>query len=485
MTPPPLLQLSRITKHFGALEALRDVDFTLGTGEVHALLGENGAGKSTLMNIAVGLLRPDSGSIAVEGQVRTMRGPLEARRLGIGMVHQHFTSVPALTVADNVALATGWPLRRGELHRRVREAASRIGWDLDPGAPVDELSAGQKQRLEVVKALAENARILLLDEPSSVLSPPDAEALLDLVRRLTTRGVSSVLITHKLTEAIRVADRVTVLRRGHVVHTGSMTEADQQALATHMLGAPPPPRRIRRPRSSGSTCVTVEGLAVKRLGFTGSGLKRASFTANAGEVVGIAAVEGNGERELLRCLAGLVGPLAGRARVTGPVSFIPEDRTTEALVGEFTLTENLVLSQGSSAPWSKRGWLDWKLAAERCIDLIDQFGVRTRGPGTLARTLSGGNQQRMVIAGALERRPSVIIAENITRGLDFSATAVVLAKLREAAESGACVLLHLADLDELLEVADRMLVVANGVVTEPSPDMNRTEIGQRMLGADG
>lgn len=170
--------------------------------------------------------------------------------------------------------------------------------------------------------------------------------------------------------------------------------------------------------------------------------------------------------------------------MTGPVSFIPEDRTTEALVAEFTLTENLVLSQGPSAPWSKRGWLDWALAAERCASLIKQYGVRTPGPGTLARTLSGGNQQRMVIAGALERRPSVIIAENLTRGLDFSATAVVLAKLREAAEAGACVLLHLADLDELLEVADRMLVVANGVVTEPSPDMNRTEIGQRMLGAD-
>lgn len=484
MTFPPLLQLSRITKHFGALEALRDVDFTLGAGEVHALLGENGAGKSTLMNIAVGLLHPDSGTIAVEGQDRAMRSPREARQLGIGMVHQHFTSVPALTVAENVALATGWPLHRGALHRRVREAALKMGWDLDPGAPVDELSAGQKQRLEVVKALAENARILLLDEPSSILSPPDAEALLDMVRRLTTHGVSSVLITHKLTEAMRVADRVTVLRRGRVVHTGSMAEADQQALATHMLGATPPPPPVRHPRSTGRVSVTVEGLAVKRLGFTGAGLKSASFSANAGEVVGIAAVEGNGERELLRCLAGLVGPLAGSVSVTRPVSFIPEDRTTEALVGEFTLTENLVLSQGVSAPWMKRGWLDWKLAGQRCAELIEQFGVRAPGPSTSARSLSGGNQQRMVIAGALERHPSVIIAENITRGLDFSATAVVLARLREAAESGACVILHLADLDELLEVADRVLVVANGVVTEPSLAMNRNEIGQRMLGAD-
>lgn len=485
MTRPPLLQLSGITKHFGALEALRDVTFTLGQGEVHALLGENGAGKSTLMNIAVGLLPADSGTIAVDGQVRQLRSPLDSRRLGIGMVHQHFTSIPALTVAENVALATGWSLRGAELHKRVHAAAMRIEWDLDPLAPVSTLSAGMKQRLEVVKALAADARILLLDEPSSVLSPPDAEALLALIAGLKPRGVSSVLITHKLAEAINVADRVTVLRRGRVVHTGPAGETDAQALARHMLGAPPPPPPVKRARTSGRTVIDVDGLAVRRPGLADRGLKEASFKAQAGEVLGVAAVEGNGERELLRCLAGLIRPSAGRVTVTGPVSFIPEDRTTEALIGEFTLTENLALSQGASAPWARRGWLDWTRVGKRCADLIDQFGVRAAGPETIARSLSGGNQQRMVIAGALERKPSVIVAENITRGLDFSATAAMHARLRDAADAGACVVLYLADLDELLEVADRILVVANGIVSEPSLELNRAEIGRRMLGADG
>lgn len=479
----PLLQLSGITKRFGAIEALRDVSFTLGAGEIHALLGENGAGKSTLMHVTVGLLRPDAGTIAVNGQVHAVRNPLDARRLGIGMVHQHFTSIPALTVAENVALATGWPLGRRELHSRVRAAAAEIGWDLDPEARVRDLSAGLKQRLEVVKALATHARILLLDEPSSVLSPVDAEALLATIRGLKTRGLSSVLITHKLAEATSVADRVTVLRRGRVVHTGPIGQTDVQALAIHMLGAAPPPP-VSRIRTEGEVRITVAKLAVERVGVGGTGLKEASFEAKGGEVVGIAAVEGNGERELLRAIAGLLRPSAGRMMVTGPVSFIPEDRTTEALIGEFSLTENLVLSQAAAAPWVRHGWLDWALASGRCADLIERFGIRAAGPQVTARSLSGGNQQRMVIAGALERRPAVLIAENITRGLDFKATAEMHAKLREAAAARVCVVLHLADLDELMEVSDRLLVVANGVLTEPPHGATRSEIGRRMLGME-
>jgi len=481
---PPLLQLSGITKRFGPLEALRDVTFTLREGEIHALLGENGAGKSTLMNIAVGLLRPDAGTIAVNGAVQAVRNPLEARRLGIGMVHQHFTSIPALTVMENIALATGWPLRRQELHGRVRAAAAEIGWDVDPEALVQELSAGLKQRLEIVKALATNARILLLDEPSSVLSPIDAELLLSIIRGLKTRGVSSVLITHKLAEATSVADRVTVLRRGQVVHTGAISQTDIQALAIHMLGEPPP-APIPRNRTGGDVSITAANLAVERLGAGGSGVRDASFTARGGEVLGIAAVEGNGERELLRAIAGLARASAGRMTVAGPVSFIPEDRTTEALIGEFTLTENFVLSQGTAGPWVRNGWLDWPQAARRCADVIRAFAVQAPGPRAIARSLSGGNQQRMVIAGALERKPAVLVAENITRGLDVKATSEVHARLREAAAAGVCVVLHLADLDELVEIADRILVMVNGVLTEVSPEATRIEIGRRMLGMVG
>lgn len=480
----PLLQLSGISKRFGGVEALRDVSFTLAAGEIHALLGENGAGKSTLMNIVVGLLHPDAGEIAVNGVTQAVGNPLDARRLGIGMVHQHFTSIPAFTVAENVALATGWRLRPGELSARVRKVAGEIGWDLDPDAQVQELSAGLKQRLEVVKALATNASILLLDEPSSVLSPVDADALLSTIQGLRARGVSSVLITHKLSEAVSVADRVTVLRRGEVVHEGAVAATTSAALAVHMLGAPPP-KAAARSRTVGETRVTVDRLVVPRMGSSGSGLREASFTAQAGEIVGIAAVEGNGERELLRAIAGLVPLGSGAITVASPVAFIPEDRTTEALIGEFSLTENLILSQGAAAPWAQGAWLDRKGAERRTTELIEQFAVRAAGPEAMARSLSGGNQQRMVIAGALERNPAVLIGENVTRGLDLRATAEIHERLRQAAAAGVCVLLHLADLDELLELSDRILVMANGVLSHLAGGATRLDIGRRMLGVAG
>jgi simple sugar transport system ATP-binding protein len=226
-------------------------------------------------------------------------------------------------------------------------------------------------------------------------------------------------------------------------------------------------------------------LVVQQTGAGGTGVRDASFEARGGEVVGIAAVEGNGERELLRAVSGLHAAASGQVEVTGPVSFIPEDRTTEAVVGEFTLTENLVLSQGAVAPWVRKGWLDWTVAARECASLMERFGVHAAGPHVIARSLSGGNQQRMVIAGALERHPSVLVAENITRGLDFQATSAVHTRLREAALAGVCVLLYLTDLDELMEVSDRVLIMAGGVLSEPPPDATRAEIGRRMLGMGG
>ncbi len=477
-----VLKLSGISKRFGATQALRSVDFTLEAGGIHALLGENGAGKSTLMKIAFGLLHADSGTIAVHGNLRPVRGPVQARRLGIGMVHQHFTSIPSFTVAENVALATGWPPHPRALRARVAALITETGMDLDPDAPVQELSAGLKQRLEILKALAAEARILLLDEPSSALSPVDAESLLELIRVLRDRGVASVLITHKLDEALGLADRVTVLRRGAVVHTGPVAEVTAHELAVCMLGEAPSGSARLAPEP-GEIRVRADAVAVARLGASGTGLRSASFVARAGEVVGVAAVEGNGQRELLRTIAGLMRPRQGTLEVTGPVSFIPEDRTTEALVDSFSLTENLALSQGRNAPWVHGLWMNWREARGRTAALIQQFAVRAPGPEVTARSLSGGNQQRMVIAGALERRPMVLVAENLTRGLDLRATADVHLRLRETAAAGACVVVHLADLDELREVADRILVLANGVLSEMEPTASRLDIGRRMLGA--
>jgi simple sugar transport system ATP-binding protein len=482
----PALDLRGIHKYFGTVEALAGVDFTLEPGEIHALLGENGAGKSTLMKIAFGLLRPDAGSVAIGGVQVRLAKPAEARRRGVGMVHQHFTSIPAFTVAENVALAAGWRVRPRELAERVRRLAEAMGLSIDPMLRVADLSAGLKQRVEVLKALAGNASVLLLDEPTSVLSPPDAEALLRQVEEFRARGVATVLITHKLREAIAIADRVTVLRRGRVVHSGPVKQQTPATLAAHMLGAGSNPDLappVRTAASGPDVRVRGEGLTVDRLGGSGTGLRSATLAIAAGELVGLAAVEGNGQRELLRAIAGVVPPTAGLLEVLGPVGFVPEDRTAEALIGEFTLTENLVLSQGGAAPWIRGPWIDWDRARERAVALIDAFGVRTAGPTAPAASLSGGNQQRLVIAEALERRPAVLVAENPTRGLDFRAAQEVMERLKAAAASGVAVLVHLGDLDELLAVATRIVVLSDGVLSEMPASASREEIGRRMLGA--
>ena len=478
----PLLQLSGIHKRFGQVEALRDVSFRLEPGEIHALLGENGAGKSTLMKVAYGLVAPDAGTIRVRGSEARLHDAMAARRLGIGMVHQHFTSIPALTVAENVALAAGWRPVPREIRARVSRLAEEFGLPLDPAARVEDLSAGLKQRLEVVKALASNAALLLLDEPSSVLPPDEAAALLEMIRRFRARGIPSVLITHKLHEALAVADRVTVLRRGVVVHEGPTAGETPASLAAHMLGIAPPAEEPPPVMAGGEVRVRLQGVSAARLGASGSALHEASLEVRAGEVVGVAAVEGNGQRELLRVIAGTARVAAGEAAVTLPVSFIPEDRTAEALVGEFSLAENLVLAQGQAAPWVRGPWLDWDRARARTTELMSAFGVRALGPDARAAALSGGNQQRMVIAAALERRPQVLVAENPTRGLDLRATAEVHARLRAAAAEGVAVVVHLGDLDELLALATRVIVMAGGRATSLPPGTPREAIGRQMLG---
>jgi simple sugar transport system ATP-binding protein len=479
---PSLVELKSIFKRFGRVEALRGVDFTLEAGEVHALLGENGAGKSTLMRVAYGLIQPDAGTISVRGAPQRFRGPIDARRQGIGMVHQHFTSIPRLTVLENITLTAGWAHRPGPMRERVRDLGQSTGLTLDPDAPVEELSAGLKQRLEVLKALAGEARVLLLDEPSSVLSPVEASALFDVVSRFREQGISTVLITHKMGEALAIADRVTVLRRGAVVHTGRAAAETAESLAMHMLGEAPPPRGARAAARPGAERVHVRDLMLPRLAGSGTGLFEATFSAHAGEVLGVAAVEGNGQRELLRAIAGVARPTKGSLTVTPPVSFIPEDRTGEGLVADFSLCENLVLNQGASAPWIRGPWVDWRRAAQRVEELISGYRLTTTGPDAPARSLSGGNQQRLLIASALERQPTVLVAENPTRGLDLRATAEVLDRLREAARNGVAVIVHLADLDELLELVDRVLVVASGVVSEVPRGATRDQIGRRMLG---
>jgi general nucleoside transport system ATP-binding protein len=477
------LELTGIHKRFGPVHALRGVDFLLHSGEVHALLGENGAGKSTLMHIVYGLQRADAGEIRLNGTSRRVTTPRSARSLGIGMVHQHFTSVPALTVAENVALTAGWRVEPTEMRERARALSERMGLPLDPDQRAGRLSVSLKQRLEVVKALASDAKILLLDEPTAVLAPPEAEELLEMIRGFTTQGGAAVLITHKLDEALRASDRITVLRQGSVVLTSTTKDQSIDSLARAMVGegvaSPSQPQRSTgvAPRET----IRCDALELSRESGYGIAIRHATLSVGAGEVVGVAAIEGNGQRELLRAVAGRIVPLRGKLQVAQPVGFIPEDRTSEGLISSFSLTENVVLGLGENAPWVRNGRVDWGEAERTTADLLQDLDVVSSGPRTRAGDLSGGNQQKLVVARELFRSPAVVVAENPTRGLDIRATLDVHARLRSAAAGGASVLFHSADLDEVMELADRIIVVTRGVIREAPPHASRAEIGTMML----
>ncbi|HXE58815.1 MAG TPA: ABC transporter ATP-binding protein [Gemmatimonadales bacterium] len=486
----PALELRSIHKWFGSVHALRGADFALAPGEIHALLGENGAGKSTLMHVAGGLLEPDRGEVVVDGVPRRIGSPRAARRLGIGMVHQHFTAVGPLTVAENVALAAGWRVEPRALARRVAELSERLGLPLDPAVRADTLPVGLRQRLEIVKALAGTegggGRILLLDEPTAVLAPAEADELIGVLRGLADRGAAIGLITHRLDEALRAADRVTVLRRGEVTFSGPAEGVGVQELAERMIG-PDAAAALRAGRAvtarppAGQPVVVCRGVSVRHEAGDRLALRDATLTVRAGEIVGIAAVEGNGERELLRLVAGLLAPAAGELEVARPLGFIPADRTTEGLIADFSLAENLTLGLGAAAPWVRRGWIDWRAARRATAELLQRHRVTAPGPDAPAGSLSGGNQQKLIVARELARGPRVLVAEHPTRGLDVRASAAVHELLRGVAAAGAGVLVHSSDLDEVLELADRVVAVRSGRLHPVYGPATREVVGRLML----
>jgi len=482
-----LLELRGIDKRFGSLQALENAELYVRPGEVHALLGENGAGKSTLMNVAYGLLAPDAGEILVNGVPRVFRSARDARRAGIGLVHQHFTAVPALTVAENVALFAGWAVEPRALRERVTALAQGLGLPLEADARAADLPVALQQRLEIVKALATEAKVLLLDEPTGVLAPPEAEELLAMARAFAARGGSVVLITHKLDEALRAADTVTVLRRGRNVSSRPVTGLGTRDLAQAMIGDATlfdePPAPAAPPREA-PVRVAFEALDVWREDRSGVAVRAAVLTVRAGEIVAFAGVEGNGQRELLRAVAGVIKAQRGSLRVDRPVAFIPEDRTTEGLIPTFSLTENVALGLARSAPWGRGTRLDWTAATAATGELIDAYGVKAEGPAAQAETLSGGNQQKLLIGRALALGPIVLVAENPTRGLDVQATRAVHDRLREAAARGLAVLVHSSDLDEVLRLGTRVVVMFRGQLLEAPPGASREVVGRMMLGAD-
>jgi simple sugar transport system ATP-binding protein len=472
---PPLLELHGISKHFGTVAALSDVTLRVEPDTVHALLGENGAGKTTLMSIAYGLLRPDRGTIAIGGIPRRFRSPADALDSGIGMVQQHFSLVPALTVAENIALGTHTPYRRRALYRDVAALARATGLAIDPKAQVAPLSLGAQQRVEILKALIRSARVLVFDEPTALLAPSESAELLRWIRTFCTGGRSAVLITHRLDEALSVANDITVLRNGNVVLRAKhgVTTAH---LVTAMIGestlATEVPRRVTAPahvvaRTDRLTLRDERG--VYRI-------RDVSIEIRAGEVVGVAGVEGAGHRELLRALAGRLVPTAGTLSLPERIGYIPEDRLRDALILEYDLRANLALHGAGR----RKGLVRWRHMEKLVDQIIKASDVRVAGARALAATLSGGNQQKFVFARELNNQPDLLVAINPTRGLDVRASYAIARQLRSASEAGMAVIVHSSDVDELLTLVDRILVAYAGGVREVPRDHDA--IGRAMVG---
>jgi general nucleoside transport system ATP-binding protein len=497
-----VLELRGITKRYPGIVADDHVDFDLRGGEVHALLGENGAGKSTLMNILYGLTKPDEGEIVVNGRQVSFASAKDAIEAGIGMVHQHFMLIPVMTVAENIVLGVE-PVRDGVIldergaEERVQELSHQFGLAVNPGALVANITVGQQQRVEILKALYRDARILILDEPTAVLTPQEAGELFAIIRSLQADGKSIIFISHKLNEVLEIADRITVLRRGRKIDTVTREGATEEGLARMMVGREVLLRVDKGPASPGDVALEVKELQV----LDERGLEKVrdvSFAVRGGEIVAIAGVDGNGQTELIEAITGLrpftsgtigvggrvfEGHCTPRRMVDAGIGHIPEDRHRHGLVLEFNLAENLALHDYDKPPDSKHGWLYPARLVGRAVRLIRDFDIRGGGPLTLASGLSGGNQQKVVVAREVARNPVVLIAAQPTRGLDVGAIEYVHRRLVAERDEGHAILLVSLELEEVLSLADRILVMYEGrIVGEHAAGVGEEEIGLEMLG---
>ncbi len=497
----PVLEVRGITKRFPGVVANDRVDFDVRAGEVHALLGENGAGKSTLMNILYGLYRADEGEIRLRGKPVVFGSAKDAIELGIGMVHQHFMLIPVMTVAENIVLGVeprrdGFLLDERTAEERVRDLSQRFGLAVEPGALVSTITVGQQQRVEILKALYRGADVLILDEPTAVLTPQEAAELFEIVRALKENGKSIVFITHKLNEVLEIADRISVLRRGRMVATFPRAGATEESLARAMVGREVLLRVEKTPANPGEPMLQLEDLHV----VDDRGIEKVrgvSFEVRGGEILALAGVDGNGQTELIDAIAGLRHVASGRVRVAGRdvtnggarvsldagLGHIPQDRQLRGLVLEFTIAENVELHDFDKPPASRWGWLFPRRFVERARRLIREFDVRGGGPLTRAGALSGGNQQKVILAREIDRDPQVLIAAQPTRGLDVGAIEFVHRRLVEERDEGRAILLVSLELDEVLGLADRILVMFEGqIVGEFPPTATEEELGIAMTG---
>lgn len=501
MTEPLALEVRNITKRFPGVLANDQVNFSLKKGHIHALLGENGAGKSTLMNVIYGLYSPDEGEFFIDGQKVEIQNPHDAINYGIGMVHQHFMLVPVFTVAENIIL--GHEVTRGpsldmrEARRRIRQLSQDYGLEVEPDALVEDLSVGAQQRVEIIKALYRKARILVLDEPTAVLTPQEVEDLFRVMKQLTDRGVSIIFITHKLKEVMAAADEITVMRRGQVVGNTTPKETSEQELASMMVGRDVLLRVEKAPANPGKVVLEVRDLVVldeRKL----ESVRGVSFEVREGEILGLAGVQGNGQTELAEALTGLrefesgqilldgkeIPKLDPRAEFEAGLAHVPEDRHRHGLVLAHTVADNSVLVTYYKPPFAHGLQRDETAVVENSEKLIEEYDVRTPGPLVPASNLSGGNQQKVIVAREFSRPVKVLLANQPTRGLDVGSIEYIHKQIIEMRDRGVGVLLISAELEEILSLADRVAVMYHGeiVATTPAEKTTREHLGLLMAG---
>jgi len=498
----PLLAARGLTKRFPGVVANADVDLELWPGEILALLGENGAGKSTLVKMLFGLYGADEGEIWIKGEHVHLRSPADAIARGMGMVHQHFQLVPVMSVAENVVLgaepSVGPLLDLGAASRRVRELSDRYGLAVDPDAAVEDLAVGAQQRVEIVKALYRGADVLILDEPTAVLTPQETDELLGVMRGLAAQGTGIIFITHKLREVLAVADRIAVLRDGRVAGTVTPEGATESSLAELMVGRSVVLSVDKAPAAPGDVVLAVEGVSVRdERGATA--VDGVDLVVRSGEIVGVAGVQGNGQRELVEAICGMRPATAGRVRIAGEdttgsgprhlgeigLAHIPEDREKHGLVGSYSVADNLVLNRFFSPPFALRGVRQRDAVAAHAEELVGRFDIRTPSVSTPAASLSGGNKQKVVVAREIAAEPKVLVAAQPTRGVDVGSIEFIHSQLVAERDRGVGVLLVSAELDEILSLSDRIYVLYEGrtVASFDAATVTREQLGLAMAGA--
>lgn len=490
----PVLRLSNITKRFGPVTANDSVSFDLAEGEVIALLGENGAGKTTLMNILFGQYAADEGTVEVFGQQLPAGSPRAALDAGVGMVHQHFTLAENLTVWENIVLGTqglGAPsLSVAAAKSKIKDLSESFQLTVNPDAKISQLTVGERQRVEILKALYRNARILILDEPTAVLTPQEADSLFDTLRKAIAQGLSVVFISHKLHEVMAIADRVIVLRHGQLVAERNIGDTSREELASLMVGGSTSAPDFA-PQPAGPTLLSLRDVSTPDVG-TSTGLRQVSLNLHAGQITGLAGVSGNGQVALSDLLSGLVAPSSGSFEIAGAtppdwtpltaigagIARIPEDRHKTGTIAEFDLTENAML-ESYKTRFSRNGWINWREARQHADHLIETYDIRCPGADTRIRLLSGGNMQKLVLGRVLEDDPKIILANQPVRGLDIGAVNYVHGRLAEARAAGAAVLLISEDLDEIMKLSDVIHVMSEGRL---SPAFERGTLSAEEIG---